>query len=54
MQLSEKLYKDKISLYKRYNKGIEIPSLNSEKKCEKCGRILKTDSEYCDKCGSKI
>ncbi|MFX1445264.1 MAG: hypothetical protein ACFFHV_17760 [Promethearchaeota archaeon] len=49
-----KLQKDKITLYKRYNKGKEIQIPKIKKKCEKCGRILKSDSNYCDICGFKL
>ena len=53
-RISEELKEDKISLFNSYIEGTDIFTPKIEKKCEYCGRILKSDSEYCDKCGSKI
>ena len=48
------LQEDKKLLFKGYSKEKELPTPKIEKKCEKCGRNLKSDSKYCDFCGSKI
>ena len=53
-RLEDDLRIEKLSLFNKYHKKKDAISNAFEKKCEKCGRMLKSDSQYCDLCGYKL